>query len=87
MGIGLQKLEDVTLAAAWDVDRTAVRGKLDATPIGPADGSARVVRGGSWSYHGRRCRSAYRYSGVPSQRFINVGFRVAVAVAAAAPPH
>ena len=51
----------------------------------PSDGSAwmtggeqdkRVMRGGSWNYIGRRCRSANRSWCVAGNRFNEVGFRV-----------
>ena len=37
-------------------------------PQGPASGSARVIRGGSWSNGAGNCRSAYRYRGAPGSR-------------------
>jgi formylglycine-generating enzyme required for sulfatase activity len=52
----------------------------------PADGSAVVVfgdcrlhimRGGSWNYHPKLLRSAYRYVTPPDVRLNNAGFRVA----------
>jgi len=60
-------------------------------PGGPATGSDRVSRGGSWGDQPNRCRSAYRSSGDPSNRAAdsdpwyrsiphrsgNLGFRVA----------
>ena len=51
----------------------------------PANGSAwftndkeasRILRGGSWSYGPRNCRSAYRYSNMPAIRCDFFGFRV-----------
>jgi formylglycine-generating enzyme required for sulfatase activity len=49
----------------------------------PNDGSAwqdptlwRVVRGGTWYYEARSCRSAYRDKSNPLNRLINVGFRI-----------
>jgi formylglycine-generating enzyme required for sulfatase activity len=51
----------------------------------PGDGSARlsddeaadrVVRGGSWHYIPRNCRSASRYHGLPVIRDLYLGFRV-----------
>jgi formylglycine-generating enzyme required for sulfatase activity/tRNA A-37 threonylcarbamoyl transferase component Bud32 len=47
-------------------------------PVGPAAGEQRVVRGGSWSYGPRVCRSAFRGRGAPGQRTPHVGFRVAM---------
>ncbi|WP_338416772.1 formylglycine-generating enzyme family protein [uncultured Sphaerotilus sp.] len=37
----------------------------------------RVLRGGSWFYYGRYCRSAYRFALVPDNRGRNFGFRLA----------
>ncbi|MFQ5853245.1 MAG: formylglycine-generating enzyme family protein [Candidatus Binatia bacterium] len=45
-------------------------------PPGPVSGSAKVVRGGSWAYHARFCRSAYRYGLAPDYRFDSTGFRL-----------
>jgi sulfatase modifying factor 1 len=45
-------------------------------PTGPATGSSRVLRGGSWSHPGTRLRSAYRHNDTPSYRGHAVGFRV-----------
>jgi formylglycine-generating enzyme required for sulfatase activity len=48
-------------------------------PTGPASGSYRVLRGGSWIYSGRYCRSANRnYFLAPSNRHFNSGFRLVV---------
>ncbi len=46
-------------------------------PTGPARGSGRVYRGGSWGGVARICRSAYRYGFVPSYRGGFLGFRLA----------
>ncbi|MEC8044302.1 MAG: SUMF1/EgtB/PvdO family nonheme iron enzyme, partial [Verrucomicrobiota bacterium] len=45
-------------------------------PEGPASGSNRVTRGGSWSRGGAGLRSAERDNNTPSSRFSNIGFRV-----------
>jgi len=39
---------------------------------------SRSVRGGSWDSDGRYVRAAYRYGSSPSDRYINLGFRVVV---------
>jgi formylglycine-generating enzyme required for sulfatase activity len=45
-------------------------------PTGPASGSYRVRRGGSWYTGGTALRSAQRYSDTPSNRNNRIGFRV-----------
>ncbi|RIZ71018.1 MAG: formylglycine-generating enzyme family protein [Methylococcales bacterium] len=40
--------------------------------------SARVVRGGSWSDYGWYVRSAYRIRNTPDDRYISLGFRLAL---------
>jgi formylglycine-generating enzyme required for sulfatase activity len=45
-------------------------------PTGPASGSYRVSRGGSWYYDGARLRSAERDVVTPSARYLDLGFRV-----------
>jgi formylglycine-generating enzyme required for sulfatase activity len=46
-------------------------------PLGPSNGSRRVLRGGGWNALGRYCRAAYRGRGSPSVRDYYLGFRVA----------
>jgi formylglycine-generating enzyme required for sulfatase activity len=46
-------------------------------PTGSSRGSSRVIRGGSWNYFARYCRSAYRRSNPPGFRSLYVGFRLA----------
>ena len=47
-------------------------------PTGPASGSNRVLRGGSWNDYGRHCRSAFRNTYGPSYRDNFIGFRLVV---------
>ena len=47
-------------------------------PEGPATGTARMLRGGSWLDAPRRCRSAFRYWFVPTYALAVNGFRVVV---------
>ena len=46
-------------------------------PGGPAAGSGRVVRGGTWGFSASNCRSANRGGTNPGNRFNDCGFRVA----------
>jgi formylglycine-generating enzyme required for sulfatase activity len=49
-----------------------------ADPTGPAGGTYRVLRGGSWdSYEGYHVRCAYRYSYLPAAWAVVIGFRTA----------
>jgi formylglycine-generating enzyme required for sulfatase activity len=45
-------------------------------PIGPASGTQRVVRGGSWHQTASSWRSAFRRPYAPDYRGISIGFRV-----------
>lgn len=46
-------------------------------PTGPASGSGRVARGGSWANRARNCRSADRNRSEPTYRYNCLGFRPA----------
>jgi formylglycine-generating enzyme required for sulfatase activity len=59
----------------WTWDWYASYGSDSATdPSGPALGSSRVIRGGSWYSYARHCRAAYRDLG-PGNRRGSLGFR------------
>jgi hypothetical protein len=47
-------------------------------PVGPASGSERVIRGGSWECGEKHIRCAFRWSTDPDYRFNNLGFRLAL---------
>ena len=49
-------------------------------PTGPATGSARVNRGGSWSYDAANCRVTIRSGSNPDYRDDNLGFRMALSL-------
>ena len=55
-------------------------------PVGPASGSDRVLRGGSWYDSASLCRSAFRIRFYPSYRFSNLGFRLALSPSGAGSP-
>jgi formylglycine-generating enzyme required for sulfatase activity len=46
-------------------------------PAGPASGSERVLRGGSWDYNTDFVRSSNRLSSSPGSTYYSLGFRVA----------
>jgi formylglycine-generating enzyme required for sulfatase activity len=72
----------------WCADWYGDYAKGAATdPQGPASGTSRVLRGGSWYGDPTHCRSAYRYNDfvIPVSRFIICGFRVVVSVSAPGP--
>ncbi|MBS3735453.1 MAG: SUMF1/EgtB/PvdO family nonheme iron enzyme [Phycisphaerae bacterium] len=62
--------------ADWYQD--SYRGLATEAPKGPRSGKYRVLRGGSWNYLPRNCRSAGRYWFIPDYRFSGFGFRVVV---------
>ncbi len=51
-------------------------GKKETDPTGPPKGSYRVIRGGSWNFLARYCRSAFRDFWRPDGRGSDVGFRL-----------
>jgi formylglycine-generating enzyme required for sulfatase activity len=57
-------------------EKTYYANSPGSNPTGPATGSDRVLRGGSWGDGLARSRVAYRYIYTPSARSYFVGFRV-----------
>jgi len=57
----------------WDWYGTPYAGGTD--PRGAASGSARVIRGASWSSWPDNCRAAFRNYANPSNGYYDVGFR------------
>jgi formylglycine-generating enzyme required for sulfatase activity len=51
-------------------------GGAQTNPEGPASGSDRVIRGGSWFRGGTYLRSAERFNNSPGDRDLSIGFRV-----------
>ncbi|MEI6412536.1 MAG: SUMF1/EgtB/PvdO family nonheme iron enzyme, partial [Bacteroidota bacterium] len=58
----------------WYGDYTTENQK---NPRGPTSGSYRVICGGSWYSYPQSCRVAVRYSGTPTDRDDDIGFRLA----------
>lgn len=64
----------------WCADRYGsdyYKNSPSSNPTGPASGSLRVRRGGSWFYDPQSCRVAYRYDDSPGYRDDDAGFRLA----------
>lgn len=51
-----------------------------ADPVGPDQGTYRVIRGGSWGYFARACRCAARSSAPASYQLVQTGFRVVLEI-------
>lgn len=65
---------------AWCLDWRGDCAGAESDPKGAASGSNRVMRGGSWDYGARYCRSAFRRSFWPGDRISGIGFRAASAL-------
>lgn len=61
----------------WTGDWFSTYSGTATDPIGPASGSRRVLRGGSFLDGASNARAAYRNDNVPSNRFSSYGFRLA----------
>ena len=73
--LGIYDMSGNVFEWTWDWAANYPSGPLtDAT--GPSSGTARVLRGGSWSFVASSCTVAYRISDNPRDRFSSVGFRV-----------
>ena len=59
----------------WSVNRYQPGPQDD--PTGPATGTGRCIRGGTWYIGPLRCRSANRVQRAPGESFCYVGFRIA----------
>ena len=55
-------------------------------PLGPATGTHRILRGGSWGDQAPFCRTAFRYGNPPEITYYHMGFRVARYTATVAIP-
>ncbi len=77
-GFGLYNLGDNVheWCADW-YDANYYSCSIERNPRGPADGTRRVSRGGSWRHHIKVTRSAARSSIPPEFQYADYGFRIA----------
>jgi formylglycine-generating enzyme required for sulfatase activity len=74
---GLYDLHGNVWEWCWDWYLADPGAGLAVDPAGPGGGSQKVIRGGSWYYFARDCRSASRAPYWPNSQDDVVGFRVA----------
>ncbi|MFN8349049.1 MAG: formylglycine-generating enzyme family protein [Spirosomataceae bacterium] len=60
----------------WYSAYSPTTGHAVANPTGPATGTYRVYRGGSWYNDAQGCRTSYRHGDTPGLRSYSVGFRL-----------
>jgi formylglycine-generating enzyme required for sulfatase activity len=75
--MGLYDMHGNVWEWCWDRYTEDLGAEVAVDPQGPTTGAQRVIRGGSWYYYARECRSASRAPYWPNSGDDIVGFRVA----------
>jgi len=74
--LGLHDMSGNVIEWCYDWSADSYSGGLETDPTGPASGSTRVVRGGSWNFPGQFLSSAQRVSSLPTEKSNVSGFRL-----------
>ena len=76
-GWGLYDMHGGVWEWVWDWYMADYENLPPDDPVGPALGTFKVMRGGSWLYGAQRCRSANRQRASPNSQSSDLGFRIA----------
>jgi len=76
--LGLYDMSGNVLELCQDWYSDSYSSGAQTNPTGPSSGTQRVIRGGSYKTSPNTCRVSFRYPQTPTQKFSNVGFRLAL---------